>query len=796
MAAEALATVPDRELVEKFLTSHDEIAFQAMLQRHGPMVFRVCRRALAREQDVEDAFQATFLILAREARTIRKQEALASWLHGVAYRAALKARTRAARRRESTVQREEADRQATLPDEVSWKELRAILDEELERLPERLRAPLVLCYLEGRTQDEAADQLGWSKSTCRRNLERGRELLGSRLARRGVALSAALFAPFLSEQAAATVPAALTQATLGAALRYGMGKAAADCAVSGGVIALLQGAAKPMLLSKLKVVLVLFIIAGLAAGAGVLAKRPAEAAQLPGAQPPGSLPDPKPAGPASKEAVRSITVRGKVLDPDGKPFAGAKLYLAHYGPRDEVRFSVRATSGSDGRFDFTIDRAELAKARPDQPDAVVKAWAEKPWVGQVAAVADGFGYDYVHVNGSDPLVELTLRLVKDVPVNGRILDPDGKPVAGAKLRVLMVRAFAGEDLGGVLQELRTNNVIADPVARTRFWVGFLPGQPEVVTTGVDGRFRASGFGRERVVWFVAEGPAIASIPFNVMTRVGETIVGPGQDTPPIPQMRRPGLRILPATLYAATFSHVAQASRTIRGVVRDKETGKPMAGLRLAVEAPIGPVAPAMHGRATGRTDAEGRYELLGMPKSEKYIIHVVSETGSHFSVKAAFGDAPGVGPLTADIQVLRGVVQVRGRVTDQATGKPVPGARVRYYPLSTNAEAFKLYRDYREFASAATAGPDGSFSLAALPGSGVVGAIAPAAHAYQRAFITPSELEAFSKKFKEPPSYAGKLLTVHGGSNILVQRDFHALSLIHPEEKDKVVTCELVLHP
>src|SRR5262249_20664675 len=171
---------------------------------------------------------------------------------------------------------------------------------------------------------------------------------------------------------------------------------------------------KPMLLNKLKVVLVLFIIAGLAAGAGVLANRPVEAAE-PKAQPPAppSLTDQKPAaGPAAaaearKKAVRSITVRGKVLGRDGKPFAGAKLYLAHYGPRDEVRFSVRATSGSDGRFDFTIARAELAKARPDQPDAVEKPWVEKPWVGQVAAVADGFGYDWVHVNGPRHAADFT-----------------------------------------------------------------------------------------------------------------------------------------------------------------------------------------------------------------------------------------------------------------------------------------------------------------------------------------------------------------------------------------------------
>src|SRR5262245_30435497 len=178
MAAESLAALADRELVEKFLATGDEPAFQAVLQRHGPMVFRVCRRVLRHEQDVEDAFQATFLVLAREARTIRKQGSLASWLHGVAYRAALKARSGATRRRRREAQADEPARPPALPDEISWKELRSVLDEELARLPERMRAPLVLCYLEGLTQDEAAQQLGCSKSTCRRDLERGRKLLG------------------------------------------------------------------------------------------------------------------------------------------------------------------------------------------------------------------------------------------------------------------------------------------------------------------------------------------------------------------------------------------------------------------------------------------------------------------------------------------------------------------------------------------------------------------------------------------------------------------------------------------
>src|SRR5262245_59707050 len=218
MVAESLVLLSDRELVERFLATHDEAAFQAILHRHGPMVFRVCRRVLPSEQDAEDAFQATFLVLARAARTIRKQTSLASWLHGVAYRAALKARTSALRRRKHEAQAQAAATAAALPEEVSWKELRSVLDEELARLPEGLRAPLVLCYLEGLTQDEAAQHLGWSKITCRRNLARARAILGERLTRRGVTLSAALFAPLISECAGpASLPPALVASTAEAA---------------------------------------------------------------------------------------------------------------------------------------------------------------------------------------------------------------------------------------------------------------------------------------------------------------------------------------------------------------------------------------------------------------------------------------------------------------------------------------------------------------------------------------------------------------------------------------------------
>jgi RNA polymerase sigma factor (sigma-70 family) len=140
MAAEALAPCSDRELVERFRSGRDEDAFRAILERHGPMVFQVCRRVLAAAADVEDAFQATFLVLVRRGHTIRRQSSLGSWLHGVARRTALKLRSQAdrQRRRERTTARAEGD---GISDETTWGELRGILDEELERLPEASREP-------------------------------------------------------------------------------------------------------------------------------------------------------------------------------------------------------------------------------------------------------------------------------------------------------------------------------------------------------------------------------------------------------------------------------------------------------------------------------------------------------------------------------------------------------------------------------------------------------------------------------------------------------------------------------
>jgi RNA polymerase sigma factor (sigma-70 family) len=205
----------DEQLLADFLARRSDEAFAALLGRHGPMVLNVCRRILHDAHAAEDVFQATFLVLADRAGAIHRRASLAGFLHGVAYRLAVRARRQRMRSLPAAV----CDNAVGPAEELAWKEMLGILDHELGQLPDRYRAPLVLCYLEGRTQDEAARQLGWSLSTLRRRLAQGRRLLEARLRGRGVTLPAAL-AGVLAANAVA-VPGPLRAATLAGARSVG-----------------------------------------------------------------------------------------------------------------------------------------------------------------------------------------------------------------------------------------------------------------------------------------------------------------------------------------------------------------------------------------------------------------------------------------------------------------------------------------------------------------------------------------------------------------------------------------------
>jgi len=251
LAAQQRSGESDEQLLHAYTTSRDDSAFAVLVRRHGPMVLNVCRRMLGHQQDAEDAFQATFLVLARHAAALRDKTALASFLHGTAYRTAMKAKQSAVRRRkhEGAFPRSAWERGAKPPadpaEELQWREVRALLDEEIARLPEIYRSVFVLCCLEEQSQTDAARHLGLKVRTVSNRLAEARKRLARQLARRGVELTAVLAAASL-----ATPPAGLAGV------------------VSASVAELVHGAMTAMVVSKAKIATVLLLVASMLAGAG------------------------------------------------------------------------------------------------------------------------------------------------------------------------------------------------------------------------------------------------------------------------------------------------------------------------------------------------------------------------------------------------------------------------------------------------------------------------------------------------------------------------------------------------
>ena len=319
---------PDALLLEQFRLHRDETAFTTLVQRHGPLVFGVCRRVLRDSHAAEDAFQATFLVLARRAGAIRKPEALSSWLHGVAARVAVRARNQDSQRRgrESQVMAmasQNGAHDAFEPAaggpgplaESTQRELRLVLDEELARLPEKYRLPMVLCYLEGKSNEEAARQLCWTKGCVSGRLARARDLLRDRLARRGLALSAAALGGALTHQTVtAGVAPALVDVTVRGAVLFAAGNAAAGIA-SVPAVSLARQTLQAMLFARVTtaaaLVLAVVLVAG-GAGAAIYgglnaASAPPEG-QLTVALPLETRPEVKPVLPMDEARAAKVTV--------------------------------------------------------------------------------------------------------------------------------------------------------------------------------------------------------------------------------------------------------------------------------------------------------------------------------------------------------------------------------------------------------------------------------------------------------------------------------------------------------
>jgi RNA polymerase sigma factor (sigma-70 family) len=690
-AAENGGGPSDRQLLERFAARREQAAFAALVRRHAALVLGVCRRVLRQEQDAEDAFQATFLVLAKKAREVGQQGSLAGWLHRVAYHAALRARARAASRQEH--ERQAPPRQPADPlAEVTGRELLGVLDEELQRLPEDRRAPLVLCYLQGHTCDGAARQLGWSVRTLKRRLEQGRQCLRGRLARRGVALPAALLALGVTRQAEAALPQALLGATVRAALDIANG--AGTLATSAGTLAetVLRGLSPP----RLKIVAALLVLGAVVFGTGMLAPqvRPAPAQGPDVAAPAAAPPMPaQPAAPPAKDAedAGKAAITGRVLDADGKPVKGAAV--TGYGGLEfgslSVQYKAKALgevkTDADGRF-----RLPLALAAGERFAQV-----------EVLAGAKGFGPAWSRA-APDGGAEVELRLPPEEAVVGRLIDLQGQPVGKAKLRprrVLGVAPPRGPKLPGpkegdeAASEMRHRLALMRRSQSFEFWndspIKGCSLWPQAVTTDADGRFRVNGFGRGQQVDLVIEDDRVAA----------QEVIGTAGDK-------------------ERDFTLVPPHKVTGRVVAADTE--KPVAGASVRVT--------SFHDRlgygVDARTDADGRFAANAYP-GESYGVEVYPQQGDPYLAAFRQADWPrGAVKQEVNLKLPRGAV-VRAKVVEAGTDKAVVSATVVFYPQRDNNVQLPqgtLTGPNVEFFT----GPDGTVQMVLPPRPGHLVVIGP----------------------------------------------------------------------
>jgi RNA polymerase sigma factor (sigma-70 family) len=678
-AAEQPGNPTDRQLLEQFATRREQGAFEALVRRHAALVLGVCRRVLRHHQDAEDAFQATFLVLARKARDVGRRGSVAGWLHRVAYHAAIKARARTTTRERHECQappRKPADLLA----EVTGRELLVVLDEELQQLSEVRRAPLVLCYLQGHTCDEAARQLGCSLRTLKRRLEQGRRCLRARLARRGIALPAAILALGLTCGAKAAVPAGWVGATVSAAAHPATGATAAG--------ALAESVLRGMSATPLRWVAALLVLGTLIFATGALtrqaqAQRPdaAEPAPPPPADAPPATQPALPAKPAEEAEKTAIT--GRVVDADGKPVAGARVagYAGiEFGPLS-VEYQAKSLgevkTDADGRFRLTVPEVPSGRLRQIEFLAAAKgygpAWGRAPTGG----------------------ADVELRLPPEEALVGRLLDLQGQPLAKARLRprrVLRpalprgVKAPEAKEDDTAASDMRHRQALDRRWHCFEFWndspIKDLSLWPRPVTTDAEGRFRVTGFGRGQEVDLVVEDDRVATQEITVAAGDKER-----------------------------SFSLVPPHKVVGRVVAAD--TNKPVAGASVWVT--------SFHDHlgygVDVRTDADGRYSANAYP-GESYGVAAYPPRGEPYLVATRQADWPkGAVKQEADFKLPRGAV-VRGKVVEAGTGKALVSATLAFVPQTENnperPAGVLTGQDHKYFTRA-----DGTFEMVVPPGAG-----------------------------------------------------------------------------
>ncbi len=677
------AGLSDGQLLERYIARGDqagEAAFAAMVARHGPMVLGVCRQLVGDHHHAEDAFQAVFLVLARQARSIRDPDLLGAWLYRVALRTARTARGRLARLRrieqDGACCRLETNRSVPAEQALVGCEEAQALHGEIDRLPESFRLAVVLCYFEGLSPDEAAERLRWPSGTLRSRLVRARQRLRRGLVRRGIVLSGTALAVALEPRSAgAAIPLILADSTTRAAIQFAT-RHATHGGLPASAAALAQEVVGRMLLEKLKAAgLALVLLASLAAGAGYLSHSLAtpedERRQAP-AIPASTAPKPDDAqGPA----LGRMFVVGRVLDPDGKPVAGATTMvyssLKWPGRGDHLAAMWPSPIGeaqSNGAGRFLLDAPRVSSSKHE--------------VFGIVAIAPGYGAGWATLDpdAAEPVAEITLR--PEQVIQGRLFDVQGRPVRGVKVSVETMRTIPHGSLDATLQQTDGPYFLPDQPGKLAAW-------PPPATTNEDGRFTIHGAGRGVQLGVLIDDWRFARLLVEI-------------DTDGSADTKNVTMAVEPARVFT--------------GRVTFADTGEPAPHARVEME--------TQRDGSSGwagdfETDGQGRFRANPGAALHYSVTAFAPDDAPYLSVSKDLEWEKGALEQSVNLALPRGVL-VHGKVIEEGSGKPIAGARISYIS-SPN-------RDQRLGASngRAATGQDGSFQLGVMPCPGYLTVLGP----------------------------------------------------------------------
>jgi RNA polymerase sigma factor (sigma-70 family) len=667
-----VASLDDAELLNRFRGRgrHAEAAFAALVERHAPMVHRICRDVTGDIHDAQDAAQVTFLILAQKAGSIRGEDLLASWLFGTARRVAARALRDAVRRRRREAKyalatqhlRESVVRADAC--EWDWDRLYA----ELDRLPDRYRDPILLCDLKGLTHDQAAHALKCPPRTLETRLHRGRQRLRQRLTRHGLTPAGAVTTSAITIAGPPiTIPMDWARSTTLAAMHLAT-RGAAATTVSPTVTSLARGVNRTMLVTRVKWAAALVVFLGVSVGLTLAVARMTPGAGIQQAANRADAPSTKsstakPAEPPQPAQITTpINVRGRATDLAGKPLVGASIYLVSTNGLD-ARLG-ETTTDHDGSYVFR--QVRLPVRRPDEDDSLQGtfqvygtapghgfAWHGMRWYQPRRRPADWnpSGEDY-SIFGGEPMV-MDLRFPPEATLAGRVVDESGRPVAGAKIRIANCDYLdaAGKETHHNFRE---------------FWaIGDAPASLTRSMTGPDGRFRMDGLPKEAGFLIDMEHPDFAGVVLYAATTARPTsafdypgqMIGPGQERPPV---------------ASGQINVTLRSTRRIAVRTVFADSGKPAKAVRVSA------FRGAAGSGANGVTDESGRLNLR-LPPGDYDVMADPTEGGAEMvRTRSTLKVTDQPAEQSLELPVKPGCVLILEAV-DAETGDGIPAVEFMY---------------------------------------------------------------------------------------------------------------------